>query len=110
MMPGYRCAPWCGHTEAGPDPYTVALAMAAHWRARHAALLEAPFLAECAHPGCGRLTFARYCCDRCLAADDGGQPLGPWDPLAAATSVHERACEDRARRRTPAWYAGSAAR
>ena len=102
------CASWCGHAETGADPYAVALAIAAHWRERHADLIEAPFLAACDRPGCGRLTWARYCCERCMASDDGGKPLAPWVIGADPVAVHDRACEDRARARAATWYAGSA--
>jgi hypothetical protein len=103
-----RCGGTCWHSETGLDPYDVAARMLAHWRAEHLDLLEAPFLTRCTRPGCGRLCWGRWCCERCLASDDGGAPLEPWSPGAAAVAVHEQACEERARRRNPAWYAGSA--
>lgn len=105
-----RCGGWCSHVETGYDPFGVAVAMLAHWRDAHADQIEGPFLGTCGRPLCGRLCWGKYCCERCLASDDGGPPLGPWDPLAPPTSVHDRACEERARRRAAKWYAGSAAR
>jgi hypothetical protein len=103
-----RCGGWCPHTETGADPLGIALRMIDHWRAAHVDLIEAPFLAECARPGCGRTCWGRYCCEMCLASDDGGPALEPWTPGAPAVAMHERACEDRARRRHPSWYAASA--
>jgi hypothetical protein len=103
-----RCGGWCPHTETGPDPYDVASRILAHWRTAHLDLIEAPFLTRCPRPGCGRLCWGSYCCEMCMASDDGGAPLGPWTPGAAAVAVHQRDCEDRARRRNPAWYADSA--
>jgi hypothetical protein len=86
----------------------VALRMLTHWRTAHLDLIEAPFLSLCARPGCGRICWGRYCCEMCFASDDGGAPLDPWAPDAAAAAVHEWDCEDRARRRHTSWYAGSA--
>jgi hypothetical protein len=105
-----RCGGWCHHLEHGTDPVAVAAAMLGHRRAAHVDLIEAPFLTRCERPRCGRLCWGRYCCEMCLASDDGGPALEPWSPTAPVSAVHEQACEDRSRRRDPAWHAGSAAR
>jgi hypothetical protein len=103
-----RCGGTCPHAERGPDPLDLATRMLGHWRAAHIDLIEAPFLAECVRPGCGRSCWGTYCCEACMASDDGGPPLDPWAPGGSVAAVHDRACEERARRRHPEWYAGSA--